>query len=266
MSDMVSTIQAIVRQELAQHRFTEMATVIDVMPHREDGDSDNYSCDVRLKNSQLELKRVPVATNHIGTVAIPNVGDLVLLAFDRGDVNQPLILGRLYNDEDRPPLNDSDEVIFRLPLAEPDNNTIKAAIRNHADQSPPRELIIEMDPKITVRITDGTVRATAGPSELFIDQTSASGGQVTVVTGRTKITLDQDGDATVEAAGAMTLKALQDVSIEGLNVSIKGQANVTLEAGAQCEVKGLSTTVMGAASATVQASMVSLKGFTSFSP
>ena len=267
MHDIVSTIQAIVREEMRDTRIAELGLVTEVQPHGADGDSDNYSCDVALKNSGLGLKRVPLATQRIGTVAPPNVGDLVLLAFDRGDVNQPIVIGRLYNDEDRPPLSKTDEVIFRLPLAEADSDTILAAIRNHPSDNPPREVIIEMPPKITVRITDGTVRATAGPSELFIDQSSSSGGQVTVLTGRTKITLDQDGDATVEALGNITLKAQQDVTIEGLNVTLKGQVNVNVEAGAQAVLKGGATTmVQGGASATLQGGVVQIKGITSFSP
>ena len=100
MTDMIPTIRAIVQRELDARRIAELAVVTEVQPHADSGDSDNYSCTVKLKNSGLELLRVPVATGHIGTVAIPNVGDLVLLAFDRGDINQPIITGRLYNDEE----------------------------------------------------------------------------------------------------------------------------------------------------------------------
>ena len=264
MIDTVATIQAIVRRELARVRIAELATVIEVQPHSSESDSDNYSCDVRLKNSKLELTRVPIATDRIGTVAIPNIGDLVLVAFDRGD--QPIVVGRLYNDEDRPPLSNPNEVIFRLPLAAGEEETIKAAIRNHQDDSPPRELILEMEPKITLRITDGTVRATAGPSELFIDQTRDSGGAVTVVTGGTKITLNQDGDATIEAVGAMTLKAQRDITIEGLNVSIKGRVNASVEAGANASLKGAITSVQGSGSATLRGATVSIGGVTSFGP
>lgn len=266
MNDMVSTLQSIIRRELETLRIAELGVVTAVQPHADDGDSDNYSCDVRLKNSGLELARVPVATGHIGTVAIPNVGDLVLLAFDRGDINQPIITGRLYNDEDRPPINTSDEVIFRLPLAAAENETIKAAIRNHQSDNPPRELIIEMEPKITIRVTDGTVRATAGPSELFIDQTGSSGGTVTVVTGGTKITLNQDGDATVEAVGALTMKARRDVTIEGLNVKIKGEINTEIEAGVQASMKGTLAQVEGSGPTTVKGAVVNIQGVTNFSP
>lgn len=266
MNDTVSTLQAIIRRELETLRIAELGIVTAVQPHADTGDSDNYSCDVRLKNSGLELARVPVATGRIGTVAIPNEGDLVLLAFDRGDINQPIITGRLYNDEDRPPLSTSDEVIFRLPLAAAEDETIKAAIRNHQSDNPPRELVIEMEPKITIRVTDGTVRATAGPSELFIDQTGASGGTVTVVTGGTKITLNQDGDATVEAVGALTMKAQRDVTIEGLNVKIKGQVNTEIEAGVQASMKGAIAQVQGSGPATLKGAVVNIQGVTNFSP
>ncbi len=267
MSSIVATIQEIIRHELRRVRIAELGVVMAVYPHSADGDSDNYGCDVRLKNSGLELKRVPVATGHIGTATIPNVNDLVLLAFDQGDVNQPIITGRLYNDEDRPPLNNSDEVIFRLPLHASDEEAIKAEIRNHRDQSPPREIVIEMSPKITVRINDGSVTATAGQTEMKLDQPDGSGGTVTVVAGNTRIVMNQDGDVEVEALGAMTLKAQRDLTLEGMNVKIKGQINTDMEAGAQATVKAnMGATVNGGLNATVQGATVNIKGITSFSP
>ena len=267
MSTIVDTIQKIIQHELRAVRISEFGVVTDVYPHKSTEDNDNYACDVRLKNSELLLKRVPIATGHIGTVAIPNIGDLVILAFDKGDINQPVIIGRLYNDEDRPPLNNPDEVIFRLPLAEADDKTIKAAIRNIEANSPPREILIEMPPKITVRISDGAVRATAGKTEMKLDQPNATGGKVTVVTGRTKITMDQDGDVTVEAAGSMKIKATRDLSLEAQNVSIKSQLKTDIEAGTQATFKGsISATVQGGVSTTVQGATVAVKGITSFSP
>lgn len=267
MSSIVETIQEIIRHELRAVRTSELGVVEAVYSHSDDSDNDNYGCDVRLKNSGLLLKRVPIVTNHIGTVAVPNINDLVLLAFDHGDVNQAIVIGRLYNNEDRPPLNNNDEVIFRLPLAESDDNSILAAIRNIQGNSPPREILVEMPPKITVRIVDGSVTATAGKTEMKLDQSNASGGKVTVVSGRTKITMNQDGDVTVEAAGAMTLKAARDLSLEGQNVKIKGQMNTDIEAGMQATLKGnTGATVNGGVSATVQGITTSIKGMTSFSP
>jgi len=267
VSTIVDTIQEIIRHELKSVRVAELGVVDAVFPHSASGDDDNYGCDVKLKNSGLLLKGVPVATGHIGTAAIPNKGDLVLVAFDQGDVNQGIIVSRLYNDADRPPLNDTDEVIFRLPLAADDNKTVKAAIRNHQNNSPPRELTVEMPPKITLSLTDGTVRAFAGESKMTLDQSNGSGGTVTIVAGQTKITMNQDGDVTVEAAGAMTLKANNDITIEGQNVNINGQLQVKIQAQTEVNIQGSTgATLDGGLSATVQGTTISVNGMTSFSP
>ena len=267
MSTIVSTIQEIIRQELRSLRTTELGLVEAVYPHSATDDTDNYGCDVRLKNSGLLLRGVPIASGHIGTASIPNVGDLVLLAFAKGDINQPIVIGRLYNERDRPPLNKTDEVIFHLPLAQDDEKTLRAAIRNIQANSPPREVLLEMPPKITVRITDGTIVATAGKTEMKLDQPDGSGGKVTVTAGRTKITLNQDGDVTIEAAGAMSLKATRDLTLEGQNVSIKGRMKTEISAGTQATLTAnMGATINGGLSATLQGANTSIRGITAFSP
>jgi phage baseplate assembly protein gpV len=267
MSSVITTIQEIVRHELQAVRLTELGLVDAVYPHEGASDDDNYGCDVKLKNSGLLLRRVPIATGHVGTAAIPNVGDLVLVAFERGDVNQPLVIGRLYNDVDRPPLNKPDEVIFRLPLAEADDQTILASIKNHQNQSPPREVLLQMPPKLTLRITDGTVTATAGKTEMKLDNPNTGGGTVTVIAGSTKITMNQDGDVAIEAAGSLSLSANGDLSLEATNIDVKARASINVEANAQATFKGNATAMVQAGgAATLQGGVVSVKGVVSFSP
>jgi hypothetical protein len=267
MSTIVNTIQEIIRQELRRVRITDLGLVEEVYPHSDSGDDDNYGCDVRLKNSGLLLKRVPLAIGHIGTAAIPNKGDLVLLAFDKGDVNQPIIIGRLYNEKQRPPINTTDEVIFRLPLAEADDKTIKGAIRNHQSDDPPREIIFEMPPKITVRVTDGTVRATAGKTEMKLDQSGGSGGTVTIFAGSTKITMNQDGDIAVEGAANMSFEARGDLSIKAQSIKMESQTGTDIKAGTQATLKAsMGATVDGGLSGTLKGVSVAINGITSFSP
>jgi phage baseplate assembly protein gpV len=267
VSTIVSTIQEIVRHELRGLRVMEIGGVRAVYSHGAQDDSGNYGCDVELRNSGLLLKRVPITTGHIGSAAVPNVGDLVVVGFEDGDVNQPIVLGRLYNDEDRPPVNTSDELIFRLPLAKADDKTIKGAIRNIAGNAEPREIIFELPPKITVRISEGNVRATAGKTELKLDQPDGGGGTVTVTTGSTKLVLNQDGDVAIEASQALSIKANTDLTLEALTVKIKGSATVDIEAGMAATLKGTGTTsVGGSGPTTLQGGVVSINGLTSFSP
>ncbi len=85
-----------------------------------------------------------------------------------------------------------------------------------------------------------------------------------LVAGNTRIVMNQDGDVEVEALGAMTLKARRDLTLEGMNVKIKGQMNTDVEAGAQATVKAtMEATLNGGLSATVQGATVSIKGITS---
>ena len=267
MSTIVGMIRDLVRLELQSLRLSEPGTVEAVYPHADADDSDNYGCDVRLKNSGLLLRRVPIATGHVGTAAIPNVGDLVMLQYWYGDVNQPIVVGRLYTDDDRPPLNKPNEVIFRLPLHGADDKAIRAAIRNISDDDPPRELLLELSPKVAVRITDDTVRATAGKSEMTLDQPGSSGGVVTVVAGRTKLTMNQDGDVKVESVGAMEIKAGRDLTIGAQSITIEAQGSLALKAGASAQLKAnAQVTVQASGAATVQAATVQIKGVTSFSP
>jgi phage baseplate assembly protein gpV len=268
MTSIVETIQHIVRSELRAIGIAELGVIDAVSSHSDTGDNDNYGCDVRLKNTGLLLKRVPVATGHVGSAAIPNVGDLVLLTFAKGDRNQPIVVGRLYTDDDRPPVNTGNELIMHLPLHAEDDKAIKTAIRNIKANNPPREVLAEMPPKITVRITDGTVHATAGKSEMKLDQPDGGGGTVTVLAGGTKITMNQDGDVEVEAVGDLTLRANGAMKLQaGTNLTLEAGANAEVNAGASLSLQGSAEAKLEAAgSLTVQGSVVAIAGVTTFRP
>ena len=109
MSDLISILRAVVRDELKSLRLGDLAVVTAVAPHADDGDANNHQCDVKLREGALELKKVPIATPHVGMVSPPAVGDLVLLTYVGGDPNRPVVVGRLYTDEARPPKHEADE-------------------------------------------------------------------------------------------------------------------------------------------------------------
>lgn len=267
MTSIVTTIQEIVRAELRRVRTTDLGVVQAVYPHASASDDGNYGADVRLKNSALLLRRVPTTTGRIGTVATPSVGDLVLVAFDGGDVNAPVIIGRLYTDQDRPPASTTDEIVFRLPLAAADDSSVLASVRNHQDADPARTLDISMPPSASVHLEDSGVRAAAGHTEVTLTQPDGSGGTVTIVAGGTKITLDQDGDLSIESAGSLTLKAAGDITIQGQSVTIDAQLDASISAGTSVSASARTgATVDGGLNTTVRGGTVSVNGLTSFSP
>jgi uncharacterized protein involved in type VI secretion and phage assembly len=249
MTTLLEAIQGIAEHKLNQMLTCEIGQVTSVFPHADDGDFDNYECNVGIAGLDGELRRVPVATPHIGTASIPNVGDLVLVAFVRGDVNQPVVVGRLYNDEDRPPANKPDEIIQRLPLHAEDTEVIQIELRKQ-DGDPAREVLISLADKIQVRIVDTEITAQAGKTRLTISQPGDSDGVITVEAGKSKLTIKQDGDVLLESAGAMSLKASGDLSLTASNISLKSDMATKIEAGTEANVKA-GTTAKFEASATM---------------
>ena len=203
----VETIQKIVQHELQKIRIGELGVITSVFPHSDDGDKDNYECNVKLKDTQLELRKVPVATPHIGSAVIPNVNDLVYVSFVRGDVNQPIIIGRLYNDEDRPPVNKTKEFLIQAPYKGTTN--------------------FKMD-------AEGNVNFTAGETILILkkdgDILVNSMGKLDVkIEGESKI--QSKGNINIESDGEIKIKVANDATIECANCKITASGNIDLGEG-----------------------------------
>jgi len=115
MTDPVTIIRAIVRDELKSVRLGDLAVVTSAFPHAA-GDANNYECNVRLREGNLELRKVPIATPHVGMVSAPQVGDLVLVSYVGGDPNRAIVIGRLYSDQARPPVHKDKEWWVESPL------------------------------------------------------------------------------------------------------------------------------------------------------
>ena len=201
------TIQKIVQQELGRIRTAELAVVQEQHPHASDGDQDNYACTVQLRDSGLVLKRVPVATGRIGSASIPPVGDLVLVQFIGGDVNAPVIVGSLYNDEDRPPVSADGQWVLHLPLGAGDVDAVHVELQSKDARS------------LVLKLGNG-LEATLQDDDPVIE--------LKVAGGNAKIQIGRDGAMTVESTG---------------NIEMKGSGNVNIEAQGQLTLKGATVNI-----------------------
>lgn len=225
MSDAISVIQAVVRDQLRAFRTAELGVVTAAHPHAGDGDSDNYGCDVRLRDSGLELRQVPVGTGRIGAVAIPNQGDLVLVQFLNGDIHSAVITARLYNDEDRPPVAKRHEFVYSSP------DSAESGVRRLHLAFPNGNTLTLDDDRLVLEMGQTTITVShSGDVEL------SSAAKLTVAT---------KGDATVQVQGNLELSASGDVTIEGAGVALKARAQASLEGGAGATVKGATVKIAG---------------------
>lgn len=193
------SIQRIVQNELSSVRTAELAVVQEQHPHASDSDSDNYACTVALRDSGTVVEQVPIATSRIGEVSVPAVGELVLVQFLGGDVNAPVITGRLYNDEDRPPTSEDGVSVLHLPLGAADDEAVHVELRS----GPTRELAIALGKGLSVTLRDDD-------PVIVID----AGGNAAVSIGR-------DGALAVQSQGKLELKATE--------ITIEAQGELTLK-------------------------------------
>ncbi len=156
MSDLVDIIRAIVQDELRTLALGDVAEVTSVYPHAE-GDTNNYECDVELRESRLSLRKVPICTPHIGMVSAPRVGDLVLLNFVAGDVNRPIVVGRLYSNVANPPEHEDDEFVLEAPYEG------ETSVRIDAEQS----VIVTTGENVVTIKKDGDIEV-SGKAKLAI--------------------------------------------------------------------------------------------------
>lgn len=201
MSSLYDTITQIVRQELQQQRQAEIAVVQEIHPHQDDGDKDNYACTVVLRDSDIVLKQVPLCSGRLGMVAIPDVGDVVLVQFINGDINAPVIVGSLYNDASRPPMSGEGAAVIHLPQGAGDGDAAHVELQTAQTLS------------LTVKL--------GGAMELKLQ--------------------DDDPVVHLDVGGNATLKIDRDgtIMLEGQNnIVMKGSGNVDIEAGGQLNLKG----------------------------
>ncbi|MCS7220701.1 MAG: phage baseplate assembly protein V [Anaerolineae bacterium] len=225
MSGLIDTIQAIVREELQHIYLAELGVVTELHAHESENDRNNYECSVRLRDSGLELRFVPIATPRLGLCALPNVGDLVLVQFLGGDANAPVVTARLYSERARPPIAKAGEWVYESP---------------DSKESGIRRAFLKLPNGATLTWDDDAIRLETGATKLMINHD----GEV-VLESADKVTIKSAGDTVVEAQGALSIKAAGDLSLEGMNVTLKAQVNAQVEGQVGATLKGINVAIKG---------------------
>ena len=209
-SGIVPALQAVVRDELATQRGAELGIVTQVYTNEGGSGDTNLAVNLRVRGSALELQHVPVAVGRLGLSAVPRVGDLAVVVFVGGDLNGPVVLGFLYDEQTRPPDGKASELVYKVPDDAADDD---------------RRIEVQLPSGNTLTLQDK---------------------KLTVTMGGTTLTVEADGAITLDAAGDLKLKAGGAVSIEaGTDAKLKAGTSVTVEGASEAKLKGATTTIAG---------------------
>jgi len=114
---------------------------------------------------------IPLSTGFIGEVGAPNINDQVVIVFQEGSLNNGIVIGRLYSDEDAPPAVPSGE----WWITHPSGSFIKIENNGNVEIKGANNVIVN---STNVTITGTSNVTVAGNSTVSIDSpmTSISNG------------------------------------------------------------------------------------------
>jgi type VI secretion system secreted protein VgrG len=200
---------------------------------REGKADENSSCWIRV--SQLW------AGKHWGAIWIPRIGQEVIVDFLEGDPDRPLIMGRVYNDDQMPP--------YTLP-DEKTKSTIKSYSSKGGggfneirfeDKKGKEQVFIHAERNQDVRVKADRMVSIGGTTNLSVgkDQIEkiegdkhlhVKGDHLQRVEGNDDLKVD--GNMNIGVAGSYSLHAKQEVHINGdTNVVIESGTALTLKVG-----------------------------------
>lgn len=182
-----------------------------------------------------------------GMVFQPEVGDEVLVGFERGDTRHPVVIGGLYGKSDDfaadSSINSGGLVAYRRVTSR------KEHVLEFGDGDGPSQQHI----LLKLGTVDHKLRL--GADEMTIDL--AEGKPFTLKAGQAKIAIDNQGNISIEGM-KISVKAQQDIDLQAqMNVKATANIGVALQGSVSAELKSdAQTTVQGGAQTAVKGGVV----------
>jgi len=201
MNVIIPTLQTIIRDQLKEKQDVQLGIVTQVFTNEGGAGDDNIAVNIRLQGSGCELQKIPVMISRLGMSHAPRVDDLAVIAFVSGDINKAVVLGFLYDEQNRAPDGAPEEIVYQVP--------------DDADDAM-RRLYIELTSGNSLTLLDGQLEVSMGSTTITVE----ADGAVSIKAG---------GDISINASGALNLEAGGDVTMKGKNVNVEGQAGTTVK-------------------------------------
>lgn len=230
---------------------------------------DKSSCWVRVSS--------PWAGQSWGMISLPRIGQEVVVDFMEGDPDRPLITGRVYNGEQKPPyaLPDNATVSTNKSRSSKGGGGENCNELRFEDKKGAEHVWLQAEKDFHQLVKNDATLQVKGNQERIVDKdvTEELKGEVKVNVGKDWATqvggvqsLKVGKDVMTEASMSISQKSGTNTDIKigtdlgvdaGVNVHIKAGVNLVLEAGVMITLKaGSSSVVLGPSGVMVTGSMV----------
>ena len=215
-------IRKIAQREVEKLHLIEYGKVESVNIHSSEDDGIGYTCSVLLvgrttdTGEMLKLENVPIVTGFTGQIDVPYVDDLVLVSYINGDFELPVIIGRLYSREKKPPLFEDGQHLIEIAPDRyhpngPKTSTIHVKFKDGNQTTvtitnSKFEVKMGKDKLITLDLSDGNnmfVALKFGDNGIFIndqDQIGLLAEKDIYLKAKQNINLEADGDIKIKGA------------------------------------------------------------------
>jgi phage protein D len=144
-----------------------------------------------------------------GGYFLPERGDEVLVAFEHGDVDRPVVIGALWHRKSPPPVrNNAPRAVGGI--------TTKTGMQLLFDETAGAEKVVLRD-KAGATVT---LDSTSGKENLVVRMGAASGEVRVEHPAGSSIVLADDGTVTITAAAGLKLAAKENITLDAANVMV----------------------------------------------
>jgi len=190
-----------------------------------------------IRENEHETDWAPIATlmsgSNMGTLFIPEVGDEVLVAFHLGYLDQPFVIGSLWNQNKKPPQKHEKNDIRKVR-----SRAGHELIFQDTDADGKITLVTKAGLKLDISDKEDSVTLASKNAQQSVTLKGGSANSIEIKAGSSKITLDNKGQITIESGNSVKLKATQ-VNLEATaQMSIKAGATLDLKADGMVNIKG----------------------------
>ncbi|RME97480.1 MAG: hypothetical protein D6768_19555 [Chloroflexi bacterium] len=168
----------------------------------------------------------PAAGKGQGFFCLPEVDDEVLVAFEHGDPNYPYIVGRLWNQWDKPPTGVDPT---GADIVNKDRKRVNQRI--FSSRGGHKIILDDNDGQEQIIIQSGGKK---GNSKIILDQQG-----ITIDGGSQNLTIQSQGMTTIESTGDLTFKSKKSISLECNQLNVKATGPGKVE-GSKLEISGTS--------------------------
>lgn len=175
----------------------------------------------------------PFGGSGYGAFFHPNVGDVVAITYENGDIHRPFVIGSLWVGDNSPPLTVEDGKNEVYKLITPGKSYVDFTDTEGKEKitvsTPKSRKIVLDDENKEISITDGTtsikITEQNGTTEIKCDK------KLTIKVG-SGASIEMDG-----TTGAITIKANKEINISAAQLSEKASGTAEISANGSLDLK-----------------------------